>query len=275
MGDIDKEIELGARSIRVSYRSYLSDAAPGFALILILFFSYFYPILGITLKELYPFSNLPSEILIFISVLLIFFSVPLGLTLNASSWILMGGLQNKMEGKWLDSNSYLIKGTKDALLFHECEEFYKLRHKCSQESDGKYLSKRWFLFAKLNEELLSFYYPEKVDCLGRYEGIVQFTRSMGFLLILILISNIFSFFVIDGYENHHLILGYWYIIFIFIFIIIFSFIINPIIAFYYDLYNLTIGYLCCQTKEECPQDIDDVKELIKLLLLKRETFWIY
>ena len=274
MGDIDKEIELGARSIRVSYRSYLSDAAPGFALILILFFSYFYPILGIPLKELYPFSNLPSEILIFISVLLIFFSVPLGLTLNASSWILMGGLQNKMEGKWLDSNSYLIKGTKDALLFDECKKFYKL---CSQKlnGDGKCLSERWFLFAKLNEELLSFYYPEKVECLGRYEGIVQFTRSIGLLLILILISNIFSFFVIGGYGNYHLILGNWYILLIFIFIVIFLFIINPIIAFYYDLYNLTIGYLCCQTKDKCPQDIGDVKELVKLLLLKRETFWIY
>ncbi|CAG0982122.1 hypothetical protein METP3_02145 [Methanosarcinales archaeon] len=123
MGDIDKEIELGARSIRVSYRSYLSDAAPGFALILILFFSYFYPILGIPLKELYPFSNLPSEILIFISVLLFFFSVPLGLTLN-------------------------------------------------------------------------------------------------------------------------------------------------------DLYNLTIGYLCCQTKEECPENIGNIRELVKLLLLNKKTFWM-
>jgi hypothetical protein len=284
---MNNDIELGAKSIKFSYRSFLSDAAPGLALILIGFFSYYHPILGIPWKTFYNFTNLPSDVIIFVSILLFFLSIPLGLALNASSWILLGWLQVRLEKIMLSEGIWArwVNCTKDSLLCKDCKNFYFKNindikdKKLSDEQKKSFenYKNNWFQYSKWMEEVLSCYYPDEEECLGRYEGIVQFTRSIGLMLILILISNIIIYLLAWlKYANIEYQGGFLpYLIAILAFIIIF--IINPGIAFYYDSYNLLIGYLVYRKKKDhtekkaYPEKIDDIEDLMNLVdLLAKE-----
>jgi len=257
---MSKDIELGDKSIKFSYRSFLSDAAPGLALILIGFFSYSHPILGTPWKTFYNFTNLPSEVIIFISILLFFLSIPLGLFLNATSWIFLGWLEVGLEKSFIDGNlSFLAKSTKESLLYDDCMKFYFGENYKCEEID----SKKWVRYSKWMDTSLQYYYPDDDETLGRYEGIINFTRSMCLILIVILFSNLIIYiFRRIEYQDE---LSFPLLTLMALIIMI---IVNAGVAFLDDSYDLLKGYLMyikiktpCDDNN-CPVDIEKMVDVL-------------
>ena len=254
---VSQDIEVSKEGIKIPYRLFLSDSAAGYIAILIVIFSYYYPIFGKTLQEIFPHLNNSSisiEVKIFVLLLVFLLSTPLGLAINAFSFIILGSLQIWSETRWFNvKNSfflYIIDGTKKKLLFDDCKKFYQLEEK------------NWHEISVLIDEMLSIYQPDVVESSGQLLGIYIFFRNIIFLLIVIILIN---FFVL--WNDIRLLIMNVGILFL---ITIILTIVMSVLAFYYHLLIIMKGYLLCRKNEHYEELKCNIEKIIIFLSKKNK-----
>lgn len=248
---VNQDIDISKEGIKIPYRLFLSDSSAGYAVILIGIFSYYYPIFGKTLQEIFPSLNsisISPEVKIFAFFLLFLLSTPLGLAINVTSFVILGPLLNWSEIRWFNVKNrffrYLIDSTKKKLFFDDCKTFYNLDEN------------KWYRTSILIGETLSISHPEVAESLDQIQGIYIFLRNIAFLLISIILINCY----ILLYDIKHLLIIVLILVLLIILIILIS-----VIAFYYHLFILLKGYFLCRDnkKQEC-----DVEKIITCLAKK-------
>jgi len=247
MANESQDIEFTKGGIKFSYLRFLSDSAPGYFAIFILIYLYYFGICGVPIKEiLYHHNilfiqsgNIPNEIILFVLFLLFLLATPLGLIINATSWVFLGWLQIRSEEFWVETiesenhtlnkiinlpHIILIESTKNKFLFEECREFYNLN------------KMNWYFKSKLFEELLRIYYPDVLKSQDHVDGVRNLLRNIIFLVLLFIFIHLLL--VEIGIIINILLIS---LIILIILIGILS-----SVSFYYDLCVLFNGYLLHQ-----------------------------
>jgi hypothetical protein len=101
-----QDIELSREGIRISYLRLLSDSSAGFIAILFLSTSYYFPVFGVELKRITD-VQLSTQAKVFLAVSLALLASPLGLAINASSWLFLGWLQIRLQKRWSLGDSWI------------------------------------------------------------------------------------------------------------------------------------------------------------------------
>ena len=173
----DRNIEINKDGIKLSYLRFLSDGGPGFTTII--YSLYLYSIDSLFVKEnvLMHFNDIEFA---FLFILLLFLSIPLGLAINASSWVLLGWFNISIEYLfiwiieiynmdicelytssktkklffWIIKKSFWIlslffKSTMEKYAFSEIKKFYKIT------------KKNWYCKSCLIKETISTYSIDK------------------------------------------------------------------------------------------------------------------
>lgn len=101
MSDQDnRNIEVNKSGIKLSYLRFLSDGGPGFVTIIYILI---YKIIPTILpdKEYTHFTEIEFASIFIFLIFLLLLSIPLGLAINASSWVLLGWLTTGIEYFWI------------------------------------------------------------------------------------------------------------------------------------------------------------------------------
>jgi len=126
----ETKIELSKEGITFPYRRYLSDSASGFVLILLA---------SIFLEKTPNIQNFldkefPSEVRIFILVLLFLLSTPIGVMINVISWMFLEPMQKPIEKffvhRWFGEfkKEYMFSESMNSLGIKRDNWFEKIRH---------------------------------------------------------------------------------------------------------------------------------------------------
>jgi hypothetical protein len=266
MANGSQDIEFSKGSIKFSYLRFLSDSAPGYFAILI--FLYCYKLYRESIEEIPNISfvesgNIPIEIILFVLFLLFLLATPVGLVINATSWVFLGRLEIWSEVLWVEEikfdNRYLnrlnpiinliynvfVKSTKDKFLFAECKAFYKLNRN------------NWYCKSKLFEEVLLIYYPDVLKSQNHVDGVRNLLRNIILLVLFIVVTH-----VIILLKNQQLIVEIRFHMITFSILLFILIVILSLVSFYYDLCVLFNGYLLDQRK-----DLDTIPIIIDLGML--------
>jgi hypothetical protein len=91
-------IELSKDGMKISYRRYLSDSAPGFILLLLVAFAHYRHVSIFGLRTFEPMPTaIGTEVKLAILFLLFLLATPLGLVINVVSWVTLEWLQKLLE----------------------------------------------------------------------------------------------------------------------------------------------------------------------------------
>lgn len=232
------DIEFSRAGVKLSYLRFLSDSAAGFIVILITIISYYYPIFGISLHQLFPAPSIPisNYVGILVLVLLFLLATPLGLIINASSWIVLGPVKILWAKHWFNKSSfipeYLVRGTKESFRFDDLKEFFNL---CDKGD--------FFNFAENVENVFDVYYPNFTNSMDYVKGAHRLSRNIAFISVVSIMSCIFIF-CFTFYEGSPQYNSLFCIIpFVVIFIV--SMIISSIVCFFHHLSILSKTYILC------------------------------
>lgn len=201
----NKDLEISKDGIKLSYSRFLSDISAGL-IILIASIAYYYPLI----------SKIPTNLQIFVFVLLFLLSMPLGLAVNTISWIILGSLAYKFEVFWFNKNWFFIKNSKILFEFDICKEFFNLN------------KDNWIFITRRFEIILIICYPDHIERFDYIEGIKIFFRNAGFLSFIFII-----FLVPDGKMSVLILLS------------VILLIISSIMSFYRYLAILNYAYILC------------------------------
>ncbi len=259
MANGSQDIEFNKGGIKLSYLRFLSDSASGYLAILILIFLYYYNICGVSIKESLNYNisfvqsgNIPNEIIFFVFFLLFLLGTPLGLVINATSWVLLGWLQVRSEEFWVN-HTFLIGSTKKKYLFDNCVKFYDLD------------KSNWYCKSNLFEQVLLIYYPDVLKNQNHVEGVINLLRNIIFLglcssilyclIILFMCPQLMVEILI---HNLKVLLILVILLILLILLLIFLIVTLSLVSFYYDLCVLFNGYLLHQRKNlyHTPKIID-------------------
>jgi hypothetical protein len=162
-----EKIEIGKEGFKFSYHRFVSDSALGFFFILLLFPKF------LTLKHTLPKNFISSNEEIFIAILLIFLSTPLGLLINGISWIV---LENISDGLTYWGFKHL-KRFPIRILISKDELLWNYENKVNFNSKDYYQRLISLLFFTIDVK-----YPEEVkERLTPARAGVKFARGLAFL----------------------------------------------------------------------------------------------
>lgn len=249
-----QDIEFSNQGIKFSYNRFLADSAAGFLVILIAIITYYNADIAIQFRHNLQ-TLVSKEMQIFLCLLFFLLSTPLGLAINALSWAVLGWFQNQRTTQWVDSESFLIKGTKSDYQFKDCQEFFGIT------------KNNWAKISAYLENLISVHRACLIESMGYVEGLVIFTRNLSLLaFILPIIYLVLCSFFYDFEQFKNLLFLF---AIIFPFSLIFSylmFVLGSFVSFYYDLKILSKMYIFCKMKK-CPSEIKgDIEEIVKFFM---------
>lgn len=253
-----EDIEFSRNGIKVSYLRFLSDSAVGFIVVLIAIVSYYYPIFGITLQNIpqeflkivipVPIS---SEVKIFVFILVFLLATPLGLIINALSWIFLGSFRIYLIDMFFDKKFFIINyftdSTKKAFSFINVPEFFDI------DKGNFYCISSYF------EEIFDIYCPRIANSIDYARGLARLSGSIAFLAIIFIIVELFA------YVNY----GSSWILYLILFsVVIFMLfmIISSLIYFYYYLSILFKISIICLKKETTENIKGDIKKITECLI---------
>jgi len=217
------DIDISGNGIKLSYRRYLSDSSAGFLLLLVLIVSNLN-----TIKEMG--KDLPSEVLLLMSLLLFLLATPVGLFINVTSWYLLEGEQDKLERRIVAEDRKTIKRPgstiemlKTEYMFAECQQVYG------------FADANWRSSYERNRAQLEIKYPGIVAAAEPVRGITIFLRNLVLLVTLGLFIGVISILVdavnAGSVESLSLI-PFYLLMFIFPFLLLR---LSSLTAFYYHL----------------------------------------
>lgn len=253
-----EDFEFSRTGIKVSYLRFLSDSAVGFIVVLIAIVSYYYPIFGITLQNIpheflkidipVPISN---EVKIFVFILIFLLATPLGLLINALSWIFLGSFRIYLVDMFFDTSFFIINyftdSTKKAFSFINVSEFFDIK------------KGNFYCISSYFEEILGIYYPNIVNSIDYARGLARFSGSIAFLAVVFIIVELFA------YVNYG---SSWILDLILFSVVIFILfmIISSIIYFYFYLAILFKISIICLKKETTENIKGDIKKITECLI---------
>lgn len=177
-----EKIKVSKEGIEIAYRRFLSDSGAGFIILLILILAYYYPVLGIPLKNTHlseMFYPLPPELIIFICILLFVLASPLGLATNALSYFIFYSLTLRLEEYCYDSNSLFIKPTKEIYHFEELKSFFRLK------------KDQWYENAFEIEMVMETHHPELMEPISWLKGTHIFFRNVAILSLPLFLGSLY------------------------------------------------------------------------------------
>lgn len=299
MSDQDnRNIEINRSGIRLSYLRFLSDGGPGFVTIIYLFFIFNPAILPH--KEYTHFTEIQFATIFIFLIFLLLLSIPLGLAINASSWVLLGWLTSGSEYLWISSveiyyneqNGNKEKNKKGTSTV-KCGIYISsiARNKHIQKLINffsKTVLKIWFwifyIFYKSTMERYSY---------GEIKKFYEITKKNWYCKSGLIRETIITYYPrelepldhVDGVLNlirSFVLLLIIYFTFNFnhlnlvmLIILILLILIMSVVSFYYDLSVFCIGYLLCQraNKEESDKfKHGKIDEIIKYLAQTSEKY---
>lgn len=167
----------------MAYRRFLSDSGAGFLILLIFILAYYFPVIGIPLKDTSlseMFYPLPSVLLILICILLFVLASPLGLATNALSYYLFYFHTLRLEEYCYGSNSRFIKPTKNVFSCKkDLRPFFKL------EKD------QWLEDAAKIKNAMETHHPELMEPISWFEGTRIFFRNVALLSLLLFLGSLY------------------------------------------------------------------------------------
>jgi hypothetical protein len=121
------QISITKDGINTSVLSYISSYSISALIIVMLIFSYYFPVFGKSLQEFLPANfRMSLEVKIFCLFMLLVITYPLGLLFAWTSWTLLGFMEKYIETFHFKHNWFLTKGSKNYLCFDDLKEAYKL-----------------------------------------------------------------------------------------------------------------------------------------------------
>jgi hypothetical protein len=164
-------MEISDKGVKISYRRYLSDSAPGFIIVLALLICFYLkiPFFGIHVYGLVP-EKVPNEILTFSLFILFLLSTPLGLVVNGLSWILLEGLQGFLEWWCVVERKRVFRLYKTMYFFNEFKERYKIDNNNS-----------WRKMIEVSHMKLILKHENLAESIEPVRGLTIFLRSLSFL----------------------------------------------------------------------------------------------
>lgn len=250
-----ENIAISKDGIEVSYLRYLSDSAAGFIVILIATASYFYPIFGFTLQEYFKiYIPVSSEMKIFIFLLLFLLSTPMGLIINATSWLLLGSLQIFIISFCVDEK-YFTKSIKKVHKFYCCGINNTSKY-CRITNMSEFFSitkENFYCISSYFEHFLEIYYPNIINPIAYVKGLCRLLRNMAFLSIICIILSL----IVAGFN---IIIIYLFIIFIALILVS-----GATYFHYYTLVLLKTYILCLKSAAAKPEN-GNIEEITNCLL---------
>lgn len=174
-----QDIEFSNQGIKFSYNRFLADSAAGFLVILIAIITYYNTDIAIQLRHNLQ-TLVSKEMQIFLCLLFFLLSTPIGLTINALSWAVLGWFQSQITIQWVDSESFFIKGTKNGCQFKDCKEFFGL-----SKDNWTYVSAYW-------DNLISVHRACLIESM-------EFLGGLGIFHPKYLITGIHSSYIVSGF----------------------------------------------------------------------------
>lgn len=158
----ETKIELSEKGITFPYRRYLSDSASGFVLILL--FSIFvekFPSIQNFLDK-----DFPSEVRVFILVLLFLLSTPIGVMINVISWMIFETPQKAIE------KFFLNRGFRE----------FKKEYMFSESMNNLGITKdNWFEKIRVTEAKLANKHSIFIDKIESLRGIAILVRNLSLI----------------------------------------------------------------------------------------------
>jgi len=173
-------IEISNKSIKLSYRRFISDTAIGLLTIAIILFL-FHDSNNIFFKN----SSIADKI--FVYTLIFILTTPLGLLVNISSWILFGFFQ------YFLSKDIVLKLEKLSLIgkfiFYSTNEKYQI-----QDIKNIFLLNKtnFYRIVKKIETFLDIFMPDSISYKENLIGMRIFYRNISFILFIISITLIYK-----------------------------------------------------------------------------------
>ncbi len=167
-------MEISDKEIKISYRRYLSDSAPGFIIILALLVCFYLqlPFFGVNIRAVLP-EIIQSEILVFVLFVLFLLATPFGLVVNALSWALLEWMQGLIEWHIFIRFPALFKEHKTMYFFDEFKKEYVI----NSHND-------WRKAVVLLHLKLFLEHDTLADLIEPVRGLTIFLRNLSFLSFL-------------------------------------------------------------------------------------------
>jgi hypothetical protein len=177
-------MEISDKGMKISYRRYLSDNAPGFIILLALIVSLYTKTLffGMPVGRLVsenilntasPQPGIPDGLLVFVLLILFLLAPPFGLILNTLSWMLLEGLQGFIEWWGIYKNPVLFFRFKAEYLFSEIQQEYNIKSRND-----------WSRVCQILQVQMGKKEPLLTDRLEPIRGLAIFCRNLAFLAFL-------------------------------------------------------------------------------------------
>lgn len=210
-----QEMEISKSGIKTSILSFISDYSISFFIVAFFLISYYFPVFDHPLKNLIA-CNFSIEIKVFILILLLLLTYPIGVIINGLSWFFLSWMEKWFEVFHFTNSCFLTAGTKRYLCFELLKKHYNLSefnfYEITRETEAHLLAN--------HEELLSVY--------DKSLGESILFRNITFCLLILMIYFLVKIEILSS-------------ILLFCFAILFI-IFNSVVSFYYSLAVLLLNW---------------------------------
>jgi len=167
-------IEAGGGTLKISYLRFISDAAPGLLLIVVitLLHSHGLPCLAV--------PGLGKELKALLAVAALLLAVPVGLVVNGASHLLLGSIQTWMNRRCFRIRSWTMSDTHRSSLTTEWS-------RCFAVEEGN-----WPAIAETMDELLLIHVPQVAEPLDHVRALKKLLRSMALLALFGLVIKVIN-----------------------------------------------------------------------------------
>lgn len=250
----NNNVEISKEGVKVSYLRLLSDSVSGFIVLLFVISSYYLPVFGKPLQEIYGVS-FSTEAKIFIFVSFTLSASPIGLSINAMSWFSLGWLDRFIQIKlWKYRNKFFLR----TAFFPDFDDL--------NNDSGIEKGEDWYRRTNLIKQTIEIYKSEIMSNFAYLRGMSILFRNVSFLL---LIYPIIWFFIVFSL-NIQILNSYNFSfskIIILLFFVFISFLLSSLVAIHHDSRIYSLIYVLYFSNSKIPEKEDKkfVKSLAELL----------
>lgn len=164
--------EISEKGLKLPYSRFLSDAAGGYTLILVIL------IANLNQTPLPSWLLLPTNLntgtIVLLTVTLILVGAPLGLVLNGVGWIMVGWTQIQFIDRWVKfSENHLLRSASTMRAFH-----FKLLNDCFHSKNPEPGQPTFYDQIATFDELLQVHFPDVYEAISYVSGVKQFVRNL-------------------------------------------------------------------------------------------------
>ncbi len=157
----NSSIEASSSGLKLSYLRFISDSAPGFAILLLL--GFVWP------KSATPWWLEHKEFKVLFAALSFFLATPVGLVINAVSYFLLGHIQTEINRICFRSRGWPVRDMQRSLMLKETTDHFR------------FTADDWAERTDVYGELVESYRPDLSFRIEHLRGLKRFARAIAFL----------------------------------------------------------------------------------------------